>query len=102
MLSYRIMITTNAWNCASKGLRKYLSTLCTSAWKIACCLKHLYNCLCFANVSVWPMPAHNYTEICINTIGSFTCECDDDYELDSDMVKCNGMYKMCIYMYLHL
>ena len=32
----------------SKCFRKYLSTLCTSASKIAYCLKHFYKCLCFA------------------------------------------------------
>ena len=43
---------------------------------------------------------HNCSQICINTIGSFTCDCDDGYELDSDEVTCNGMYIMCICLQL--
>ena len=45
---------------------------------------------------------HNCSQICINTIGSFTCVCDDGYELDSDEVTCNGMYKMCINILLYI
>ena len=45
---------------------------------------------------------HNCAQICINTIGSFTCDCDDGYELDSDEVMCNGMYKTCMLTALKL
>ena len=45
---------------------------------------------------------HNCSQLCINTIGSFTCKCDDGYELDFDDVTCNGMYKMFIYLQLYI
>ena len=28
---------------------------------------------------------------CVNTGGSFYCDCDDGYEVDSDGLSCNGM-----------
>ena len=28
---------------------------------------------------------------CVNTIGSYYCECNDGYELASDGKSCNGM-----------
>ena len=28
---------------------------------------------------------------CVNTEGSFLCDCDDGYELDSDGLGCNGI-----------
>ena len=31
---------------------------------------------------------------CFNTIGSFTCSCNNGYVLDEDGRSCNGMY-MC-------
>ena len=45
---------------------------------------------------------HNCSQICTNTNGSFTCGCFNGYELDYDNVTCNGMCKMCIYMYIQL
>ena len=29
---------------------------------------------------------------CTNTIGSFTCSCNNGYELDSDQTTCRGIY----------
>ena len=34
------------------------------------------------------------SQICTNTIGSFTCGCNDGYLLDVDGATCNGMYKL--------
>ena len=28
---------------------------------------------------------------CINTIGSFICECDSGYQLNDDLMTCSGM-----------
>ena len=33
----------------------------------------------------------NCNQTCTNTEGSFACECDDGYYLDSDGTTCNGM-----------
>ena len=42
------------------------------------------------------------SQICTNTNGSFTCECNDGYQLDSDGTTCNGMNRehlnCCIYI----
>ena len=32
---------------------------------------------------------------CTNTDGSFTCSCNNGYELDENGRSCNGMYIMC-------
>ena len=45
---------------------------------------------------------HNCSQICNNTNGSFTCGCNNGYQLDYDNVTCNGMYKIslvCLYNY---
>ena len=35
--------------------------------------------------------------ICDNTNGSFSCMCDEGYELDEDGQQCNGVYRLaCI------
>ena len=36
------------------------------------------------------------TQICTNTEGSFTCECNSGYQLDADGTTCNGMYKLLV------
>ena len=41
------------------------------------------------------------TQTCINTIGSFTCECSSGYELDGDGTTCNGMYKHLVLFWLY-
>ena len=30
-------------------------------------------------------------QICINTIGSFVCECNLGYQLNNDLMTCSGM-----------
>ena len=35
----------------------------------------------------------NCSQVCTNTDGSFTCECNDGYLLDTDVTSCNGMYR---------
>ena len=42
---------------------------------------------------------HNCSQICTNTDGSFTCGCNEGYELNIDDVTCNGLYKICVYVY---
>ena len=31
---------------------------------------------------------------CINTVGSFICECNTGYELNDDLITCTGMYSV--------
>ena len=33
-------------------------------------------------------------QICINTNGSFICECDPGYQLNEDLMTCSGMCTM--------
>ena len=59
----------------------------------------MYICL-YSDIDECSAGTDNCSQLCINTIGSFTCDCDDGYELDTDDVTCNGMYKMCICLQL--
>ena len=34
---------------------------------------------------------NNCSQICINTIGSFVCECNIGYQLSDDLKTCSGM-----------
>ena len=43
------------------------------------CLEHVHNC-------------SNETEICVNTIGSFECQCVTGYMKENGV--CTGMYKL--------
>ena len=45
---------------------------------------------------------HNCSQICTNTNGSFTCGCRNGYQLDTDVVTCNGMYKTYTYIQLYI
>ena len=45
---------------------------------------------------------HNCSQICTNTNGSFTCGCKNGYQLDTDEVTCNGMYKTYTYIQLYI
>ena len=36
------------------------------------------------------------SQTCLNTDGSFTCECTSGYTLDDDGTSCNGMYKLIV------
>ena len=39
---------------------------------------------------------------CINTIGSFNCECNSGYQLNDDLMTCSGMWNTWYqYMYIH-
>ena len=39
----------------------------------------------------------NCTQTCRNTVGSFTCGCNDGYLLEGDGTTCNGTYWEIIY-----
>ena len=47
----------------------------------------------------------NCSQICTNTNGSFICECNVGYQLDTDGTTCNGLYRelinYCMYMYMY-
>ena len=45
---------------------------------------------------------HNCSQICTKTNGSFTCGCKNGYQLDTDEVTCNGMYKIYTYIQLYI
>ena len=36
---------------------------------------------------------NNCQQNCNNTIGSYTCWCNEGYELDSSGYRCNGIYE---------
>ena len=38
---------------------------------------------------------HDCSDICVNIDGSFKCECDEGFILDSDNKKCTGMNSFC-------
>ena len=58
----------------------------------------MYNCF-YSDIDECNNGTHNCSQICTNTNGSFTCACKNGYQLDTDEVTCNGMYK--IYRYIH-
>ena len=35
---------------------------------------------------------HNCSQICVEQEGTFSCACNDGYELSEDGVFCHGMY----------
>ena len=40
---------------------------------------------------------------CINEVGSFSCECQDGYQLNEDLLLCEGFaFKKCFYQHLQL
>ena len=46
---------------------------------------------------------HGCDHICVNTLGSFKCECKIGYELHSDGKKCEGkIHQYSQYTYLYL
>ena len=36
----------------------------------------------------------NCDQVCLNTIGSFSCDCGSGYDLDGDGTTCNGTNKI--------
>ena len=43
--------------------------------------------------------AHNCSVICTNTEGSFICDCNIGYLLDTDEITCHGMQKSFVHTY---
>ena len=40
---------------------------------------------------------HSCQHICINTNGSYVCDCNEGYELNSDGLTCKGTYNIRSY-----
>ena len=36
------------------------------------------------------------SQTCTNTVGGFTCGCNDGYVLNVDGTTCDGMYMLCV------
>ena len=42
----------------------------------------------------------NCDQVCLNNVGSFSCDCGFGYELDGDGTTCNGMVSDDISVYI--
>ena len=51
---------------------------------------HYCNYSHVADVNECELGTHNCSQICIDSIGSYTCDCDPGYEMDSDGRTCNS------------
>lgn len=40
-------------------------------------------------------------QVCVNTEGSYTCDCIEGFELDEDGRRCNGTYVHSLHIPLH-
>ncbi len=56
----------------------------------------VYLCLLSAEINECVEETDNCSQLCINTIGAFTCDCLPGYALSKDGATCSGMYSTYI------
>ena len=58
----------------------------------------MYNNYYFCNVDVdeCDEDTDGCSQTCTNTVGGFTCGCNDGYVLNVDGTTCDGMYLLCV------
>ena len=76
---------------------KQQKSTCISEPKICTCMQlyfTVYSHITYFNADIDECgeDSDNCNQTCTNTEGSFTCECNDGYLLDSDGTTCNGTY----------
>lgn len=64
--------------------------LCTSANIDIDCVCGLMS---VSDVNECEQGSHSCSDICVNTIGSYYCDCPLGYELESSSHDCRGMYQ---------
>ncbi len=60
----------------------------------------MYACYIYADVDECIDDIHDCSQNCHNTVGSYTCSCNDGFVIDSDSRGCNGITYSYSYVYI--
>ena len=72
--------------------RDLLARQCDYKWNVTLIANY------FTDIDECSDGTDSCSQVCTNTNGSFTCGCKNGYQLDTDEVTCNGMYKIYTYI----